>query len=112
MSDEHCSKGPGLTVPAADLRRMFDVNLVAPLFLARAFTRHWLGLPAAIPENETAQGSRKDEVKLNKKIVFISSISGLVNMSPQYQVAYNASKAGLTMASKVSMRLFLKLLAH
>lgn len=83
-----------------DLRRMFDVNLVAPLFLARAFTRHWLGLPAAISENETAQGSRKDGVKLNKKIVFISSISGLVNMSPQYQVAYNASKAGLTMASK------------
>jgi len=32
----------------------------------------------------------------------ISSISGLVNMTPQKQVAYNASKGGLTMAAKVS----------
>lgn len=31
----------------------------------------------------------------------ISSISGLVNMTPQKQVAYNASKGGLTMAAKV-----------
>ena len=33
----------------------------------------------------------------------ISSISGLVNMTPQKQVAYNASKGGLTMAAKVSL---------
>lgn len=106
VSDDYCSKSPRLTLLEADLHKMFDVNLVAPLFLARAFTRHWLGLPATISENKAAQGSRKDGVKLNKRIVFIASISGLVNMSPQHQVAYNASKAGLAMASKVNIWLF------
>ena len=33
-------------------------------------------------------------------MINISSISGLVAMTPQYQVAYNASKAGVTMMTK------------
>ncbi|RSH82080.1 uncharacterized protein EHS24_008284 [Apiotrichum porosum] len=69
-----------LTTPV-ELATLMHTNLFAPIYLARAAVRYWLGLPA------TVQGD----------------ISGIVNMSPQFQMAYNASKAGLTMASKVSM---------
>jgi sorbose reductase len=36
-----------------------------------------------------------------KQVLFVSSISGLVAMSPQNQSAYNGSKAALTMMAKV-----------
>jgi len=86
-----------------DLNSVFSVNLVAPIYLARALTRHWLKLPTAVPANSPThpdKGLRDQKVDLNKRILMISSISGLVNMTPQQQVAYNASKAGLTMAAK------------
>ena len=63
--------------------------------------RHWLGLPTSVHSQSSDQGKRDTKVNLNKRILMISSISGLVNMTPQRQVAYNASKGGLTMAAKV-----------
>lgn len=86
---------------ADELRKIMDVNLLAPLFLARSFARHWLGLPASADSTSGGRGRRDEKPRLNKRVIFISSISGLVNMTPQKQVGYNASKAGLTMASKV-----------
>lgn len=83
---------------------MMGINLFAPIYLVRAFVRHWLGLPAAVSGE---RGARPGPRNLNKKIVFMSSISAIVNMTPQTQVAYNASKAGLTMACKVGARTLL-----
>lgn len=40
------------------------------------------------------------EKGIKGSMINISSISGLVAMTPQYQVAYNASKAGVTMMTK------------
>ena len=81
---------------------MITVNLIAPLYLSRALMRHWLDLPASVHSQSSGQGKRDQKVNLDKRILMISSISGLVNMTPQKQVAYNASKGGLTMAAKVS----------
>lgn len=81
---------------------MITVNLIAPLYLSRALMRHWLDLPASVHSGSSGQGKRDQKVNLDKRILMISSISGLVNMTPQKQVAYNASKGGLTMAAKVS----------
>lgn len=75
-------------------------NLYAPITLSRGFVRHWLGLGAALKE-ETAEKPSLGRIAGDKRILCVSSISGLVNMSPQRQVAYNASKAGLTMACRV-----------
>lgn len=89
-----------LTTPV-ELATLMHTNLFAPIYLARAAVRYWLGLPATVQGEY--RGERDTAHSLSKKIIFISSISGIVNMSPQFQMAYNASKAGLTMASKVSM---------
>ena len=85
----------------AELQHVMGVNLFAPIYLSRAFARHWLGLPTKVDPNAKAQ--MLDKADLKKKILFISSISGIVNMTPQRQVAYNASKGGLTMAAKVKL---------
>jgi sorbose reductase len=84
-----------------DLNSVITVNLLAPLYLSRSLVRHWLGLPASVTSGSEEKGKREETVNLNKRILMISSISGLVNMTPQKQVAYNASKGGLTMAAKV-----------
>ncbi|KAL1405740.1 hypothetical protein Q8F55_007410 [Vanrija albida] len=81
-----------------DLRWIMETNLFGPIYLARAFARHWLGLPASV--DPKARGERPAKRNLNKKILCISSISALVNMTPQVQMSYNASKAGVTMACK------------
>lgn len=86
-----------------DINSVITVNLVAPLYLSRALMRHWLDLPASVHSESTGQSKRDTKVNLNKRILMISSISGLVNMTPQRQVAYNASKGGLTMAAKVRL---------
>jgi sorbose reductase len=84
-----------------DLNSVITVNLLAPLYLSRSLVRHWLGMPASVTSSSSEKGKREEKVNLNKRILMISSISGLVNMTPQKQVAYNASKGGLTMAAKV-----------
>ena len=85
-----------------ELVNVMQTNLFAPIYLSRALVRHWLKLPTAVPSSQTPRGLRDEKLNLGKKILFISSISGHVSMSPQPQIAYNASKAGLTMAAKVS----------
>lgn len=84
-----------------ELRWIMDTNLFGPIYLLRAFTRHWLGLPATV--DAKARAERPPRLHLNKKILCISSISALVNMTPQVQMAYNASKAGVTSAVKVGL---------
>jgi NAD(P)-dependent dehydrogenase (short-subunit alcohol dehydrogenase family) len=69
--------------------------------------RSWLDLPIALTSSEpTISSSTDDRSKASKnlkgkQILFVSSISGLVAMTPQFQAAYNASKAGVTMLAKV-----------
>ncbi|RSH82863.1 hypothetical protein EHS25_005853 [Saitozyma podzolica] len=90
----------------ADFQRLFDVNVSGPFYLSRALVRSWLSLP--IPVDGTGTSSSLDitslkgdkAVNLGKQILFVSSISGLVAMTPQRQAAYNASKGAVTMLSK------------
>lgn len=58
------------------------------------------------PDSHTALGHLKERGRVlrGKQVLFVSSISGLVAMSPQNQAAYNASKAALTMMAKVNKR--------
>jgi len=65
----------------------FRVNCFSPFYLARAAYKTWYPTPSSTE-------------KKNKAVVFISSMSGQVYNYPQNQVAYNASKAGLTMLGK------------
>lgn len=60
-------------------RETFETNTHFPYFLARAAYNSWF--PAGTD----------DSVKKDKRIVFVSSISGLINNTPQQQCAYNAS---------------------
>ncbi|WVR06283.1 hypothetical protein IAU60_003313 [Kwoniella sp. DSM 27419] len=87
-----------------EMFKIMQVNLFSPLYLSRAVTRKWLDLPTGISSGandaSAPRGKRDEKVNLNKKIIFVSSISGLVAMQPQAQSAYNASKAGLTMFAK------------
>lgn len=68
--------------------------------------RSWLGLPISLSSSSdvslTADDGQPKKNLKGKQILFVSSISGLVAMTPQYQAAYNASKAGVTMLAKVS----------
>ncbi|WVQ96748.1 hypothetical protein IAU59_003855 [Kwoniella sp. CBS 9459] len=100
-----------------ELFKIMQVNLFAPFYLSRAAVRKWLGLPTSLSLSASASApsstsSEKDQgaaergqrdtegLKLGKKIIIVSSISGLVSMMPQAQCAYNASKAGVTMLAK------------
>ncbi|WRT67710.1 uncharacterized protein IL334_004682 [Kwoniella shivajii] len=83
-----------------ELDKIMQINLFSPYYLSRAIVRHWLDLPIAISSESKERGKRDEKLNLGKKIIFISSISGLVAMTPQAQSAYNASKAGLTMFAK------------
>ena len=58
------------------------------------------------PGSHTAlsQLREKGRILQGKQVLFVSSISGLVAMSPQNQAAYNASKAALTMMAKVNIQ--------
>ena len=88
---------------ADELLTMMQNNLFAPLYISRALVRHWLKLPVAVPPDSSKhpdRGMRDTKQNLNKRILFVSSISGIVSMDPQAQSAYNASKAGLTMMAK------------
>jgi NAD(P)-dependent dehydrogenase (short-subunit alcohol dehydrogenase family) len=65
---------PAETIPAAEYRRVLEVNLVAPFLLAKAFGAMMLAQRAG-------------------SIVNVASIAGLVGVSDR--AAYNASKHGL-----------------
>jgi len=81
-----------------DFKRIFDVNTFGPFYLARALTRSWMSLPISADKSASSTDSPKN---LAKQIFFVSSVSGIVAMTPQKQTAYNASKAALTMLAKV-----------
>ncbi|KAM0753129.1 NAD(P)-binding protein [Meredithblackwellia eburnea MCA 4105] len=66
----------------------FRINTFSPFYLSRAVYKTWF--PSDSPP----------AVKKDKVILFVSSISGIIYNTPQTQVAYNASKAGLTMLAK------------
>ncbi|WWC70451.1 uncharacterized protein I206_104402 [Kwoniella pini CBS 10737] len=85
----------------SELDWIMKTNLYAPITLCRGFVRHWLGMGASIKsENDPGKPLDIEKINLNKRILVVSSISGVVNMRPQRQMAYNVSKAGLTMACK------------
>jgi NAD(P)-dependent dehydrogenase (short-subunit alcohol dehydrogenase family) len=80
-----------------EFRRIFEVNTFGGYYLARALARSWLG--EEIPVGSSTTG-RPEARQLGKQILFVSSISAIVAMSPQRQMAYNASKAAVTMMAK------------
>lgn len=99
------------------MQNIFAVNAFGPYFVSRALVRSWLGEPTSVPAPTQPSGALgttpgsttfldpPNGKKLDKHIVFVSSISGLVAMNPQNQSAYNASKGALTMFGKVGRRL-------
>lgn len=95
---------PRETLTAAELDNIMQTNLYAPIYLTRAITRQWLNVPVKLSESSDVRGQRDEQIDLKKKIILISSISGQIVNRPQCQMAYNASKAGLTMVGKVSFR--------
>lgn len=64
--------------------------------------RSWLDQPLVPGTGEKLDLRNMKGVNLDKQILMVSSISGIVAMSPQRQTAYNTSKGALTMMSKVS----------
>ncbi|WVO14625.1 hypothetical protein L204_102262 [Cryptococcus depauperatus] len=95
----------------AEFQKVFAVNTFGPFYLARALVRSWLGLSISTSSESksinavTSTVSKIDEPdckrsNLGKQILFVSSISGLVAMSPQRQAAYNASKGAVSMLAK------------
>ncbi|WOO80326.1 Sorbose reductase SOU1 [Vanrija pseudolonga] len=83
-----------------DFKRLFEVNTYGPYYLSRALVRSWLDLPIGVDPSAAQPDIKSITRKLGKQILIVSSISGLVAMSPQRQAAYNASKAAVTMLSK------------
>ncbi len=71
-----CFHGPALDVPDAEFDEVFDVNVTGLWRMSRAIGRHMV---------EAGGGS----------IVNVGSMSGLVVNRPQWQPAYNASKAAV-----------------
>lgn len=71
-----CVHAPALEVTDEDWQHVIDVNLTAVWRVARTFGRHFV-----------AQGSGS--------IVNIGSMSGMIVNRPQWQPAYNASKAAV-----------------
>jgi NAD(P)-dependent dehydrogenase (short-subunit alcohol dehydrogenase family) len=71
-----CVHAPALDVTAADWRRVMDVNLDAVWHCAQTFGRHFVDQRSGV-------------------IVNIGSMSGLIVNRPQWQPAYNASKAAV-----------------
>lgn len=85
-----------LTMPA-EFKRVFEVNTFGAYYFARALARSWLGEEIEVGTSTTGRPTAR---KLGKQILFVSSISAIVAMSPQRQTAYNASKAAVTMMAK------------
>ncbi len=71
-----CFHGPALDVPDTEFDQVFDVNVTGLWRMSRAIGRHMV---------EAGGGS----------IVNVGSMSGLVVNRPQWQPAYNASKAAV-----------------
>ncbi len=71
-----CVHAPALEVTDEDWRHVMDVNLDAVLHCARVFGRHFVDQRSGV-------------------IVNIGSMSGLIVNRPQWQPAYNASKAAV-----------------
>ena len=85
-----------------DFKSIFEINTFGAFYLARALFRSWLSLPIDVGAPSTTldvQGMKG--INLNKQILFVSSISSMLAMTPQRQAAYNASKGAMTMLSKV-----------
>jgi NAD(P)-dependent dehydrogenase (short-subunit alcohol dehydrogenase family) len=91
-----------LTGPA-EFQNIFNVNVNGPFYLARALVRSWLSVPVPVDPStpSTLDITSLKGANLGKQILFVSSISALVAMTPQRQAAYNASKGAVTMLSKV-----------
>ncbi|CAD6579887.1 MAG: hypothetical protein TREMPRED_002602 [Tremellales sp. Tagirdzhanova-0007] len=99
---------PGMTlwkdaheVKDDDFKSIFEINTFGAFYLARALFRSWLSLPIDVGAPSTTldvQGMKG--INLNKQILFVSSISSMLAMTPQRQAAYNASKGAMTMLSK------------
>lgn len=87
--------------PLDEFKNVFEVNTFGAYYVARSLVRSWLDQPIPVSSTPSTDVSWREKKNLNKQILFISSISGLVAMSPQKQSAYNASKGALTMLSKV-----------
>lgn len=86
-----------------EFESIFQTNTFGPYYLSRALMRSWLSLPISPSSDEQRLSADDKSPKKDlrgKQILFVSSISGLVAMSPQFQAAYNASKAGVTMLAK------------
>ncbi|KAL7420638.1 hypothetical protein Q5752_004589 [Cryptotrichosporon argae] len=84
-----------------EFRKVLEVNTVGPFFFARALARSWLDLPVtAAPGEAHVEVPRLQGRQLDKQILIVSSISGIVAMNPQRQTAYNASKGAATMLAK------------
>ena len=98
---------PFVRIHLGEFENIFQTNTFGPYYLSRALMRSWLDLPIPLSSSEpTISSSTDDRSKPSKslkgkQILFVSSISGLVAMTPQFQAAYNASKAGVTMLAKV-----------
>ncbi|KAE8540843.1 hypothetical protein D1P53_003207 [Cryptococcus gattii VGV] len=86
---------------AEDFQSIFAVNTFGAYYLSRALIRSWLGLPVSVNSaSDPIDIASMRNVDLKKQILFVSSISALVAMSPQRQSAYNASKGAVTMLAK------------
>ena len=82
-------------------------NAYGPFFMARSLVRNWLNLPSTVDPTAGQNGRvpALRNVNLSKQIIFVSSISAIVSMYPQNQVAYNASKGAVTMMAKVCLKI-------
>ncbi|WVQ91974.1 hypothetical protein IAS59_005782 [Cryptococcus gattii] len=71
-----------------DFQSIFAVNTFGSYYLSRALIRSWLGLPvSANSASDPIDIASMRNVDLKKQILFVSSISALVAMSPQRQSA-------------------------
>lgn len=84
IADSVCLRG---------LSIIFAVNTFGSYYLSRALTRSWLSLPVSVNSaSDPIDIANMRDVDLKEQILFASSTSALVAMSPQEQSAYNASK--------------------
>lgn len=95
------SRSRGVLTLTDDWHSVLATNTYGPYYLSRALVRSWLDLPVAVGSGDKLDVRGMKNVNLDKQILMVSSISGIVAMSPQRQTAYNTSKGALTMMAKV-----------
>ncbi len=84
-----CFHRPALDVPDEEWDTVFDVNVTGVWLMSQEAARHW----AALPDTGPRAGRRG-------AIVNIGSISAIIVNRPQWQPAYNASKAAVHQLTK------------